>query len=74
MKELTNRKTNRTYLLDDDHFRKLIELDLLKKFTWKEIEPIKRIIPTPAILKITEKVEVKKQNKKNDERGTKTIK
>lgn len=74
MKELTNRKTNKTYLLDDDNFKKLIELDLLKKFTWKEIEPIKRMTPTPAILKITEKVEVKKQNKKNDERGTKTIK
>jgi hypothetical protein len=64
MKQLTSRKNKRVHLLTDEEFEKLKQLGLLKNFTWCEVEPLKKVIITPRILKSIEEIEVKKKVKK----------
>jgi len=64
MKELTSRKNKRVHLLTDEEFLKLKQLGLLKNFTWREVEPLKNIIPTPRLIRQIEDIEIKKKTKK----------
>lgn len=62
MKELTNRKTGVAYLVNEDEYESIKANGLLKRFRVNEVEPIRRMIPTPKL--IIPQVEIKKTKPK----------
>ena len=63
MKELKNRKTGLSYIVNEDEYQSLKENGRLKKFFVTEIEPIRKLIPTPGILKPEIKITKSKAKK-----------
>lgn len=51
MRELRNKKTGRTYIVNEDEYKSLKENGHLKKFTVTTIEPIQKLIPIPGMIK-----------------------
>ena len=51
MKELRNRKTGKSYIVNDEEYRSLKENGRLRKFIVTDIEPIKKLIPIPGTIK-----------------------
>lgn len=61
MKELKNKKTGQVHLVNEDEFLSIKANGHLKKFTVTEVEPIRKLIPTPKL--INPEVTVKKSKK-----------
>jgi hypothetical protein len=49
--EFVNRKTGISYIDNEDVYKSLKESGRLKKFFVTEIEPIRKLVPIPGILK-----------------------
>ena len=47
--ELRSRKTGIPHIVSEEGYEKLKALKLAKRFTVKEITPIKQIVPTPKL-------------------------
>jgi hypothetical protein len=62
MKELTNKKTKIPYLVSDEEYQSIKANGLLKRFIVNEVEPIRKLIPTPKLIK--PEIEIKTKSKK----------
>ena len=62
MKELHSRKTGKVQYVTDDEYQRMEELGIARRFTVKEMEPIRRLTPIPKL--DIEKVVIKKTKPK----------
>ncbi len=62
MKELKNKKTGQVYLVSEDEYQSIKANGYLRKFTVTEVEPIRKLIPTPKL--INPEITVKTKSKK----------